>query len=153
SPNAHKNNDFIHRLFLGPLPADVMSQVIGLAAIALVMKIVMEGLSWTRRISNRRIELNGTFRARYALYNKLQELGPAYQKTRLQGESIYRVSTDVEGFRIILNVLCDASFAWVTLITTGFFMVTQDYVLAAITMSVVPALLWANWHFAAKLKE
>ncbi len=153
SPTPNYNWDFMHRLFLSILPASMLGQVLSLALIGMAMAITQSALGWARRISNRRIELNGTLRARCQLYHKLQDLGPAYQHTQLKGDSIYRVSTDVEGCRIILNVLCDAGFACITLAVMGYIMLTRNGLLTAVAMSVVPLLLLANWYFAGAVKD
>jgi ATP-binding cassette, subfamily B, bacterial len=153
SPTPNYHWDFMHRLFLSLLPTSMIWQVICLTMIGMLMAITQSALGWARRISNRRIELNGTLRARCDLYHKLQELGPAYQHSQLKGDSVYRVSTDVEGCRIILNVLCDAGFACVTILVMGYIMLSRNGLLTAVAMSVVPLLLIANWYFATAVKE
>lgn len=147
------HESWVHRLFLAPLPDNMLAQVIGVTLIGMSMKVVQDALGWLKRRVNRRVELNGMFRARCALYEKLQELGPAYQKTQLQGDSIYRVSTDVEGPRIILCVLIDGLVAAVTLLVMGAILFTRNIVLTGVAMSVVPALVALNWHYAPQVKR
>lgn len=144
---------FMHRMFLYFLPSGMLAQVIGITLIGMFLKMSQDGLGWLRRLINRRLELNGMYRARVDLYHKLQELGPAYQRMQPSGDSIYRVSTDVDGFRTVLNVLCDVFFAVFVLFVMASIMFSRNVPLTFVAMSIAPILMVANWYFAPLVKS
>src|SRR3954451_5381038 len=59
TPTKH---DFVHRLFLSPLPSSRLGQIIGLAVAGLVLKLSMDLLSVVQTIVSNQINYNGLMR-------------------------------------------------------------------------------------------
>jgi ATP-binding cassette subfamily B protein len=144
---------FFHQLFLFFLPNDMLQQVIGITLIGMGMKFTQDLLQWSRKVLSKRIEVNGIRRARARLYDQLQLLGPAYQKTQPAGDSVYRVSNDVAGLAVVLNVLVDVVVSCMTLGIMIAIMLTRSVPLTIFAMSVLPLLLLANAFFAPRVKN
>lgn len=70
--------DWIHQLFLSPLPASKTGQIVGLVLIGMGLQLVGYFVWMLRTMVNYRLNYRGTARVRYDLFTKLQHLGLAY---------------------------------------------------------------------------
>src|SRR5437870_2407793 len=87
-------SDWIHRLFLSPLPSTRFGQIVGLAVIGFGLKLMTECLSAVVAVVSNHVNYNGLIRVRRDLYRKLQALHLAYHRSQPQGDAIYRLSAD-----------------------------------------------------------
>ena len=78
-------NDWLHRLFLAPLPDPPLLQVAGLAAIALALRLLQELLTTARKLLRTRIEYKGVLRVRCDLFRKMQALHLGYHQSAAGG--------------------------------------------------------------------
>ncbi len=77
-----------------------------------------------------------------------------YHKSQPQGDAIYRLSYDTSGFQTILTVLVNSIVvSTVTLIFMTWIMLSMNWALTLITLSVAPLLLWVTKLFAGPLKK
>src|SRR3954466_10661892 len=128
--------DWIHRLFLAPLPSTQVGRVIGLAIIGLLLKLAQEALSIGQTIVSNHVNYSGLVRVRCDLYRNLQALHLAYHRSQPQGDAIYRLSTDTFACRTILGVLVNPIVAAVTLVTMTIILGTRSLPLTLIAFSI-----------------
>ena len=150
---APRQRDFIHRLFLSPLPDSRLGQVIGLASIGLLLKLTQDILATIQAFVANKINYNGLMRVRCDLYRKLQALNLAYHRSRPQGDAIYRLSSDTFACQTILQTLIAAVVAAVTLVTMGAVLMTRSVPLTLLALSIAPLLAVANVVFGRRLKQ
>jgi ATP-binding cassette, subfamily B, bacterial len=148
----HPKSDWVHRLFLAPLPNDKLGQVIGVTLIGMLLKIIQDTIWMTRMMINCRLKYNGTTRVRGALYNKLQDLGLAYHKSCPQGDAIYRLSNDTYGPFGVLDTFIGACTAAVTLSAMTAIMLTRNLPLTLVALSITPVLILVNKHFGRTIR-
>jgi subfamily B ATP-binding cassette protein MsbA len=138
---------------MGISSGDAIHQVIALAVMSLLLRVLQELLAMGQRLLAIHIGYNGLLRVRCDLFKKLQALSLGYHKSQPQGDAIYRLSYDTAGFQTILTVLINSVFvSSITLILMTWLMVRMNPVLAIITLSVAPALLITTKLFANPLK-
>jgi ATP-binding cassette, subfamily B, bacterial len=122
-----------------------VQQVIALGVIVLVLRLVQEVLQMSQTILNIMIGYAGLMRVRCDLFKKLQELSLAYHKSQPQGDAIYRLSWDTFGFQTILNVLVqNIAVSGVTLLIMIGIMLSLNWQLTLISLSVAPLLFWTT---------
>jgi ATP-binding cassette, subfamily B, bacterial len=139
---------------LGFASHDLTRQIILLAALAVVLRVLQELLAMAQRLISANIGYNGLIRVRCDLFQKLQQLSIGYHKSLPQGDAIYRLSYDTGGFQIILNVLINSVLvSAVTLIIMTWLMLEMNWQLTLITLAVAPMLLWTTKLFAEPLKK
>jgi subfamily B ATP-binding cassette protein MsbA len=146
-------NDWIHRLFLAPLPASPMLQIAGLAGIALALRLIQELLNTARKLLRTRIEYNGVLRVRCDLFRKMQALPLGYHRSQPVGDSIFRLTTDTFGCALVLGVLIGIAFALVTLLFILGIQFARSAALTLIALAAVPPLMWANVRFGRRLEQ
>ncbi len=142
-----------HRLFAKIAPTDKVQQVILLAALMLGLRLVGELLQMFQTIISIKIGYNGTLRVRQELFRKLQSLSLAYHRSQPQGDAIYRLSYDTNGFGSVLNVVTKGILVnTVTLIFMSIVMFSFNWKLTLAALTVVPALLFTIKHYGNKFK-
>ena len=100
-----RGGDWVHRLFGHYAPASKLDQIIILALATLALRAVQELLGLWQGMYNLNIGFNGLLRVRCDLYRKLQELSLSYHRNRPQGDAIYRLGTDSNGFQAAFNTV------------------------------------------------
>jgi ABC-type multidrug transport system fused ATPase/permease subunit len=140
---------WIDRLLLAPLPADKAGQVIGLAAIGLLITIAAAALLMFQTMAAVKVGYYGLRHVRSDLFWHLQRLSLAYHRSRPQGDSLYRLSSDAYGFQTVLNVVVrDVLVSVVMLLVMAWVMFTIEPLLAVVALVAIPLLLlthrWAN---------
>ena len=143
---------WVDRLFLAPLPHNVWGQVVGVTLIAMGLKVAQDGLTWARSIANRKIEFGGLIRVRSALFRHLHALGPDYHRRRTQGDAIYRVTFDANGFKDVLNTLVTTGMSGVRLAVMVVVMLTRSVPLTLVALSIFPALVVINRRWGPHLR-
>jgi subfamily B ATP-binding cassette protein MsbA len=148
------NRGFVRITHLfGISSGDALHQIVALAAMSLLLRVLQELLAMGQRLLAIHIGYNGLLRVRCDLFRKLQALSLGYHKSQPQGDAIYRLSYDAMGFQTILTVLINSVFvSSITLILMTWLMVRMNPVLALITLSVAPVLLITTKLFANPLK-
>ncbi len=144
---------WVHRLFLAPLPHGMLGQVIGVTLIGMGLKIAQDGLTLIKNMLNRKIEYNGLIRVRAALFRKLQSLGPDYHKSQPQGDAIYRVTSDANGFKDVLNTLVTTGVSAVRLLVMIAIMLSRNVPLTIFALSIFPVLMLVNRLYGPRIKK
>ncbi|HEV7298537.1 MAG TPA: ABC transporter ATP-binding protein [Tepidisphaeraceae bacterium] len=150
---ASPKRDVMHNLFLAPLPSGQFGQIVGLAAIGLLFKLLADVLGVAQSAVSNKLNYNGLIRVRCDLYRKLQALNLTYHRNQPQGDAIYRLSTDTFGCQTILGVLVNTIVAAVTLVAMTVLLATRNLSLTLLAFSVVPVLAVANIYFGRRFRE
>lgn len=146
--------NWIYRLFFWAAPQSKVGQIMALAGIMLGLRICQELLGMGQTLLNIRIGYGGLMRVRCELYRKLQELSLAYHKSQPQGDAIYRLSYDTYGFHTILNVLVQTVLvSAVTLVLMTWIMLSMNWQLTLIGLSISPLLLWTTRIYGRILRK
>ena len=150
----------VYRLFhklvaaMGMGQEHIVGQIMTLAALAVILRVLQEALAMAQRLINAYIGYNGLMRVRCDLFRKLQQLSLGYHKSQPQGDAIYRLSYDTGGFQTILTVLINGVVvSGITLICMTWLMLQMNWQLTVLTLAVAPLLLWTTKLFAAPLKK
>ncbi len=144
---------FPHRIFARFAPTDKVQQVILLAALMLGLRLLGELLQMFQTIISIKIGYNGTLRVRQELFRKLQSLSLAYHCSQPQGDAIYRLSYDTNGFGSVLNVVTKGILVnTVTLLFMAVVMFSFNWKLTLAALTVVPALLFTIKYYGKKFK-
>ncbi|HYG73739.1 MAG TPA: ABC transporter ATP-binding protein [Planctomycetota bacterium] len=144
---------WIHTLFLSPFGTNKIAQVLGIAGIGMLIKILQDTLWMLRMMLNNRIKYNGITRVRTQLYERLQDLSLGWHRSRTQGDSIYRLASDSMGPWGILDTLIGACTAAVTLTAMILIMLSRNVALTVFALSITPLLVVANIHFGKKIRR
>jgi subfamily B ATP-binding cassette protein MsbA len=151
--NPQPRGDWIHGYFLSILPQAKLGQIIGLVAIGLALQLVGYAAWMARMMINYYLNYRGTTRVRFDLFAKLQSLGLTYHRTRSQGDSIYRLTTDAFGPWGIMDVVIGTTVAAVTLTVMTAILFSRDSGLTLAAFSVAPFIVWSNWRFGIKIHD
>lgn len=143
----------IHRLFLWVLPDHKLGQIIGLAAMGVLMKLLADGLAMLQTVINNHINYRGLLRARCDLYRKLQALHLDYHRNQPQGDAIYRLSSDTLGFQAILGVFIGLFAAVLGLVNILSIMLSRNVTLTLLALSITPVLAVTNVIFGRRLRQ
>ena len=150
----HQSVSWIYGAFFAIAPEDKLGQIITLAIIALVLRLLQELFSMAQTLLNIRIGYGGLMRVRCDLFRKLQELSLAYHKSQPQGDAIYRLSSDTFGFQAVLNVLVQTILvSAVTLLIMTAIMLSMNWRLTLLALSVAPLLLWTTRIYGGILQK
>ncbi len=145
--------DWIHRLFLTPLPDSLLGRILGLAGITLTLRLAQEALTTGRALLGFRIGYGGLTRVRGDLYRKLQALHLGYHRAQPQGDALYRLNQDAAGFQALLNVALSAFASALSLAVMTAIMASRDAPLTLLALAVVPPLVWTNVRFGRALRQ
>jgi subfamily B ATP-binding cassette protein MsbA len=151
APDMEKS--WAHRWVVGRLPYGATGKIIGLAALALCLRLLQEIFATARKLVQSRVNYNGVLRVRRDLFRKFQSMHLGYHRSQPVGDSIYRLTTDAFGCQAVLGVLMNIAFAVVTLICIMAILVSRNGALTTLALLVVPLLVWANVHFGRTLRQ
>ncbi|MFO1124720.1 MAG: ABC transporter ATP-binding protein [Methylocystis sp.] len=143
--------NWIHSYFLAVLPNDRPGRIAGLVAIGLALQLIGYTAWMGRMMINYYLNYRGTTRVRFDLFTKLQNLGLAYHRSRPQGDSIYRLTTDAFGPWGIVDVLIGTSVAAVTLTVMTVILLSRNVGLTLAAFTVAPLMIWSNWRFGVRI--
>ena len=146
-------DSWMHRLFLGPLPEEPVKRIIGLAIVALLLRVGHELIATGLRLVTPRIHYNGLLRVRCDLYRKLQAMHIDYHRSHPMGDSLFRLTNDSLGFPGILTVITNLLFSVLTLCGVLAALATRSIPLTLFALAVAPPLLWANIVFGRRMAE
>lgn len=151
--SSEPKGNWIHSYFLAVLPADKPGQIAGLVAIGLGLQLVGYTAWMDRMMINYYLNYRGTTRVRFDLFTKLQNLGLTYHRSRPQGDSIYRLTTDAFGPWGIVDVVIGTSVAAVTLTVMTIILLSRNVSLTLAAFTVAPFMIWSNWRFGVKIHK
>jgi ATP-binding cassette, subfamily B, bacterial len=146
-------DNWMHRLFLAPLPEDPVKRIIGLGIMALLLRFAHELVAMARRLLSPRIHYNGLLRVRGDLYRKLQGMHLDYHRSRPMSDSLFRLTTDTLGFQAVLTVMINLLVAGITLSVIVGLLMGRNGALTLIALSIAPPLMWVNVFFGRRLRE
>lgn len=136
---------WVDGLFVAVLPASKEGQIIGLAAIGLLITITAAVLVMVQTMASVKVGYYGLRHVRSDLFMHLQRLSLAYHRSRPQGDSLYRLSSDTYGFQTILNIIVgNVLVSIVMLLVMAWVMFTIQPMLALISLVAIPLLLWTH---------
>lgn len=144
---------WLYRNFVAPVTDSRLGQILLLAGAALLLRFLQEGLNLLRSIISIQIGNNGLLRVRCALFQKLQALHLTYHRSQSQGDTIYRLSNDAQGFQAVLNTYIDVSVAAFTLVIMFVILLFRNVELTLIAVSIAPLLFMTNVVFGRLLKS
>lgn len=145
--------NWMHRLFLAPLPEDPVGRIIGLGIMALLLRFAHELIAMARRLLTPRIHYNGLLRVRGDLYRKLQGMHLDYHRSQPMSDSLFRLTTDTLGFQAVLTVMINLLVAGITLFVIVGLLMGRNGALTLIALSIAPPLMWVNVIFGRRLSE
>jgi ATP-binding cassette, subfamily B, bacterial len=145
--------DWLHRLFLAWLPKTPTGQIAGLAAIALVLRILQEVFTAAQKLLQTRLTYTGVLRMRCDLYRKLQIMHLDFHRSRPLGDTIFRLTWDTFGCQTVFNVLIGIGFAAVRITVMLALLFSRSVALTSLALLMIPPLIWANIVFSRKIKE
>jgi subfamily B ATP-binding cassette protein MsbA len=145
---------WVYRLFFKLVPShNQLVQIIALAVATLVLRMMQEVLSMYQTLLKIRIGYSGLMRVRCDLFRKLQVLSQSYHKSQPQGDAIYRVSYDTFGFQTMLAVASGVLLNVLTLVAMAWIMLSMNWKLTLLALSIAPLLFWTIKHFGKVLEE
>jgi ABC-type multidrug transport system fused ATPase/permease subunit len=147
------SNDAIHSWFWALLPHSTVGQIVGLALIALTLRLIQEALGMIRKMLRSRIDYRGVLRLRCDLFRKMQALHIGYHRSQPIGDGIFRLNTDTFGCMHVLGVLIGIIFALLTLLLILGVQLARSPALTLIALAAVPPLTWANFRFGRRLEQ
>jgi subfamily B ATP-binding cassette protein MsbA len=130
-----------------------LAQILFLAVMTAALRIASIVLQTIQTFVNIRVGYNGQMRVRCDLFSKLQALSLAYHRSQPQGDAIYRLSSDTNGFFSLLNTLTGTLVNIVTLVTIACVMFGFNWKLTLVALAVVPLLLLTIRGYGAVLKR
>jgi ATP-binding cassette, subfamily B, bacterial len=148
---AHEN--WLHKLLLALLPEDAIKRILGLALIALLLRLTMELISMARRLLAHRIHYIGLLRVRCDLYRKLQAMHLDYHRSQPMADSLFRLTTDTLGCQAVLIVITNLLFAVMTLGVIVALLIERNLPLTLIALSIAPPLIGVNVLFGRRLAQ
>jgi subfamily B ATP-binding cassette protein MsbA len=146
-------NRLPHRLFALYGPHNPGAQVIVLAAIMILLRVSSDMIGMGQGYYKIRIGYNGQVRVRCDLFRQLQRLSLSFYKSRAQGDLIYRLSNDTNGFVAAFNVVFGILVNAITLIFMMWFMFAMSWRLALVALSITPLLFWAIRKYGGVLTQ
>ena len=144
---------FAYRLYAKLAPHGLATQVILLAAALLVFRLLGEGFGLAQGFFKIRIGYNGILRVRCDLFRHYQRLSLGFYKSRAQGDLIYRLSSDTNGFVAAFNVIHGILVNSMTLLFMAVFMFALDWRLALVSVSITPFLFMAIRKYGGVLTQ
>jgi subfamily B ATP-binding cassette protein MsbA len=129
------------------------NQIIFLAAAMAVLRVLSIVLQTIHTFVNIRIGYNGQVRVRGQLFAKLQALSLVYHRSQPQGDAIYRLSSDTNGFASLLNATMGTLSNIVMLVSIAWVMFSFNWKLTLVALAVVPALVWTIRSYGARLNR
>lgn len=141
------------RLLVDILPPGRIGQVVCLAVLWLFLQAANDVITLLREMINNQLRYNGTARIRQELFDHYQVLGLDFHRSRPQGDSIYRLNTDTQGFFGVLNTFLGAANSLLTLFVMAAVMMTFNRTITYVCLGLTPLLLLVNLHFGRMIRD
>jgi ABC-type multidrug transport system fused ATPase/permease subunit len=148
-----ETTNLVYRLF-GFIPRDgSLRMVLMLAGVMLGLRLASEVLRAVQTQVGIVIGYNGRARVQRELFEKLQALSLSFHTSQPQGDTIYRVTYDTQGFHSVLNVVSGAIVNLVTLAVMLVIMLLLNWQLTLVALLVVPAMFLTITRWGRRLKR
>src|SRR4051794_30923809 len=144
---------WVYRLFFAVSPHEKRSQILVLAATALVLRLVQESLQVWQGALKVQVSYNGLSRARNALFRQLQRLSLSYHRSHTQGDAINRLVQNTAGVQQAFNLIQGAFVNLVTLLVIAVIMLGMNVRLALVALSIIPLLVWVIRSYGTSMTE
>lgn len=141
------------RLFVRFGPSGPAAQVIALAAVYIVLRAASELIGLAQGFYKIRIGYSGQVRVRCDLFRQLQRLSVSFYRSHAQGDLIYRISIDSNGFIAAFNVVFGLLVNSITLVFMFAIMLSMNWKMALIAISITPLLVWAIRKYGGVLNK
>lgn len=141
------------RLFLRFGPANPAAQVLCLAALYILFRVASELIGLAQGFYKIRIGYNGQVRVRCDLFRQLQRLSVSFYRSHPQGDLIYRISSDTNGFITAFNVVFGLLVNAITLLFMFAIMLSMNWKMALVAVSITPLLFWAIRKYGGVLNK
>ena len=143
-----------YRAFFKIAPeGNVPAQIAVLVGLTLALRLVQELLQMWQGVLKVTVGYNGLVRVRSALFGKLQELSLGYHRGRPQGDAIYRLTQATMGVHGAFTLVQGMFVNVATLLVLACLMMSLNWRLALVALSIVPLLLWAIRAYGPALSE
>jgi len=149
----HEPATFLDRWFVRVAPAGQLRQILILAAAMLLIRVASELLGLAQGFYKIRIGYDGVIRVRCDLFQHLQKLSLGFHRSRNQGDLIYRLTSDTNGFIAAFNICHQIAVNAITLVLMIWMMFTFDWRLALVAMSIMPVLFFAMRKYGGVLTQ
>ena len=149
----HRPANWPDRMFLRFGPTGVVQRVICLAVIYLLLRVAAEMTGLAQGFFKIRIGYDGQVRVRCDLYRQLQRLSVSFYRSHPQGDLIYRISSDTNGFITAFNVVFGLLVNSITLLFMFAIMLGMNWKMALIAVSITPLLFWAIRRYGGVLNQ
>lgn len=146
-------NNVFSRLLVDILPAGRMAQVVTLAVLWVTLQFAIDFMTLLREMINNKLRYNGTARIRQELFDHYQVLGLDFHRSRPQGDSIYRLNTDTQGFFGVLSTFLGAANSLLTLFVMAAVMLTYNKTITYVCLGLTPLLILVNMHFTRMIRS
>ena len=153
APSSGRPPSLPERLFWRFAPHDLLTDILVLAMITLLLRLASESIGLLQGFLKIRIGYNGLLRVRCDLFQKLQQLSVRFYRARPQGDLIYRISSDTNGFVAGYNVINGLAVNAVTLVFMAWIMFSMNWRLAFVAVSITPILFWAIRKYGGVLSK
>jgi ABC-type multidrug transport system fused ATPase/permease subunit len=141
------------RMFLRFGPDGPIARVICLALLYIFFRVSSELIGLAQGFYKIRIGYNGQVRVRCDLYRQLQRLSVSFYRSHPQGDLIYRISSDTNGFITAFNVVFGLLVNSITLLFMFAIMVSMNWKMALVAVSITPLLFWAIRKYGGVLNQ
>ena len=141
------------RLFVRLGPSGAVAQVLCLAVIYIILRAASELIGLAQGFYKIRIGYNGQVRVRCDLFQQLQRLSVSFYRSHPQGDLIYRISTDTNGFIAAFNVCFGLLVNSITLAFMFTIMLSTNWRMALVAVSITPLLVWAIRKYGGVLNK
>jgi ATP-binding cassette, subfamily B, bacterial len=151
-----RRGHWVYRAFFKIAPEgkdNVPAQIGVLVALTLGLRLVQELLQMWQGVLKVIVGYNGLVRVRSALFRKLQELSLAYHRSHPQGDAIYRLTQATMGVHGAFTLVQGMFVNLATLLVLAVLMLTLNWHLALVALSIVPLLMWAIRAYGPTLAE
>ena len=145
--------DKLYTAFFSLLPVSTLGRVVGLTLIGLLLKVIQDVALLCRMMINNRLKYSGTARVRRDLFDHLLRQSLAFHRSRPQGDTIYRVTTDAWGFFGVLDVFIGAAVSAATLVVMAAVMMSRSVSMTLVALSIAPALVLVNLWFGRTIRR
>ena len=138
-----ERDHWAYRAFYKVAPDDSFAgQIAVLVGLTLGLRLVQELLQMWQGTLKVTIGYNGLVRARAALFRKLQQLSLGYHRSHPQGDAIYRLTQSTTGVHAAFTLVQGMFVNVATLFVLAAVMLSLNWRLALVALSIVPLLLW-----------
>jgi len=149
-----RRGHWVYRAFFKIAPeGNVPAQIGVLVALTLGLRLVQELLQMWQGVLKVTVGYNGLVRVRSALFRKLQELSLAYHRSHPQGDAIYRLTQATTGVHGAFTLVQGLFVNFATLLVLTFLMLTMNWRLGLVALSIIPLLVWAIRAYGPTLAE